>query len=309
MAAKRPLPPAPTVPMPSWARGTRPGLVEWFHYPSAFARQTLLYPRSMGRAKHPAGWKMSHHSDDGYVLHVMLRGELRHEVRERAYTARAGEACLIDVGEDVRYRTEGPGPAEFYYVWFNGRDLPRYVAELRADQNPLFGGIDVRRIRALVSELIALAPDHSPAGEVKTDGVLRFILAELFASRPPVVSFAEVANPDRPLSEAVRKAIDCITRFYETQLTIKDIAGMVGLSQNHFSRVFHQEVGIPPIAYLNRFRVEQAKRLLEGSDKTIAQIARRVGFADQNYLTRTFRQVVGTSPRRYRLQASQAQHA
>ncbi len=60
----------------------------------------------------------------------------------------------------------------------------------------------------------------------------------------------------------MRKAIDSITIFYEQPMSIKRMAADAGQSLSYFSRRFHREVGMSPIAYLNHYRIEQAKRLL-----------------------------------------------
>jgi transcriptional regulator GlxA family with amidase domain len=55
-----------------------------------------------------------------------------------------------------------------------------------------------------------------------------------------------------------------------------------------------------PMAYLNRYRVNQAKLILTTTDRSITAVAMAVGFADNNYFSRVFRQEVGSSPLVYR---------
>ena len=59
-------------------------------------------------------------------------------------------------------------------------------------------------------------------------------------------------------------------------------------------------IGMTPITYLNRYRVNQAKVLLAKSNKTMMEIARAVGFSDSGYFSRVFRRQVGVSPDAYR---------
>jgi AraC-like DNA-binding protein len=63
-------------------------------------------------------------------------------------------------------------------------------------------------------------------------------------------------------------------------------------------------MGVSPIQYLNRYRVEQAKSLLSESDKSMEQIARQIGSSSQNYFSYLFRKTTGTTPRAYRLKAA-----
>ncbi|MFN2243397.1 MAG: helix-turn-helix transcriptional regulator, partial [Anaerolineae bacterium] len=63
---------------------------------------------------------------------------------------------------------------------------------------------------------------------------------------------------------------------------------------------FRKELGVTPIAYLNRYRVHQAKQLLSDTSKSITEIALEVGFSDSGYFSRVFRREVGLSPEAYR---------
>jgi YesN/AraC family two-component response regulator len=59
-------------------------------------------------------------------------------------------------------------------------------------------------------------------------------------------------------------------------------------------------VGAPPIQYLNRYRIEIAKRLLTDTGKSINDIARLVGIPDESYFSRIFRQHAGKTPKAFR---------
>jgi AraC-like DNA-binding protein len=95
------------------------------------------------------------------------------------------------------------------------------------------------------------------------------------------------------------KAMAYIHAFYTEPITRSDVAAHVGLSERHLTRCFHQEVGLTPITYLNRYRVKQAKALLDIGKKGIAEVAVEVGFSNNSYFTRVFRDEVGVSPRAY----------
>ena len=178
--------------------------------------------------------------------------------------------------------------------------MPRTFVELRADQDPVFQSLNAPRLCALFRDLIAVTRDQPPGAELKGAGLLTLILAELFVSRDPKVSFASVSGHADPPSEAVRKGIDFITRHYDRPLAIKAIANVTGQSAPYFSRLFHREVGMTPREYLNRFRVEQAKLLLSNTTRPIKQVAASCGFPDDNYFSRVFTAISGVSPRVYR---------
>jgi CheY-like chemotaxis protein len=97
----------------------------------------------------------------------------------------------------------------------------------------------------------------------------------------------------------VHKAMAYIHTNYMRSLTRSDIASHVGLSERHLTRCFQQEMGVTPITYLNRYRIQQAKILLEAGDMAITEVAMAVGFSSGGYFTRVFRQEMGVSPREF----------
>jgi AraC-like DNA-binding protein/ligand-binding sensor protein len=91
-----------------------------------------------------------------------------------------------------------------------------------------------------------------------------------------------------------------IEQNYKKKLTIDEIADSVFLSSSHFSHMFKQEVGISPINYLNRFRVDKAKELLKNSKTSITEIAYNVGFQSLPHFNRIFKDMEKISPGLYR---------
>jgi AraC-like DNA-binding protein len=98
----------------------------------------------------------------------------------------------------------------------------------------------------------------------------------------------------------VRKAMAYIHEHYMEEVTRENLARHVNSSDGHLARCFRQETGISPMAYLNRYRVNQSRSILTNTDQSITAVAMAVGFSDNNYFSRVFRQEVGCSPMVYR---------
>jgi CheY-like chemotaxis protein len=98
----------------------------------------------------------------------------------------------------------------------------------------------------------------------------------------------------------VRRAMAFIHTHYAEPLAREDIARHVSVSEDYLTRCFKQETGISPIAYLNRYRVNQAKLLLEDSGMSMSEIAAAVGFTDNMHFSRAFRRESAMTPTEYR---------
>ncbi len=98
----------------------------------------------------------------------------------------------------------------------------------------------------------------------------------------------------------IRPALELIHANLGTKLTRASLAESVFLSPTRFHYVFARVTGQAPMAYVRRVRIERALRMLIHSDLAVSDIARRVGFDDQYYFSRTFRRQTGEAPSAYR---------
>ncbi len=78
------------------------------------------------------------------------------------------------------------------------------------------------------------------------------------------------------------------------------MAARSAMSPRTFARAFKAETGTTPAAHVEALRVEAARRLLEASDLTVGEVARRVGLIRAETLHRAFLRRTGTTPAAYR---------
>lgn len=83
-------------------------------------------------------------------------------------------------------------------------------------------------------------------------------------------------------------------------LSLTRLAARVRMSPRHFARVFRAEVGTSPGRYVERVRLETARRWLESTDQSVEQIAAASGFGSAETLRRVFHQRLSVSPAEYR---------
>ena len=96
------------------------------------------------------------------------------------------------------------------------------------------------------------------------------------------------------------RARDAMDRAYAQPLDVPALARIAHVSPAHFIRTFAATFGETPHRYLQRRRVERAMFLLRESERSITDICMSVGFASLGTFSRTFRDVVGSSPSQYR---------
>ena len=81
---------------------------------------------------------------------------------------------------------------------------------------------------------------------------------------------------------------------------LEQVAEYLNLSTFYLSKLFKEEKGCNFIAYVTDLRLEKAKKLLVDSSLIIKEIAQNVGYNDQNYFSKAFKQKYGLSPSEFR---------
>jgi two-component system response regulator YesN len=83
-------------------------------------------------------------------------------------------------------------------------------------------------------------------------------------------------------------------------LSVEEAATHVGLSTSYFSLLFKQTFGETFIEYVTRARMERAKTMLAETGKSVAQIAKEIGYAERRYFTKVFMKYAGDNPSDFR---------
>ena len=101
-------------------------------------------------------------------------------------------------------------------------------------------------------------------------------------------------------SERLSRLFDYLRENYAEKIGVPGAARMVHMSESQFMKFFKAASGMTFVAYVTHVRVSNALRLLSETNLTIAEIAAQVGFSDQSYFDRRFKQASGKSPREFR---------
>lgn len=105
---------------------------------------------------------------------------------------------------------------------------------------------------------------------------------------------------DTAKSASVQKAVNLIKTNYASDISLKDIAKTLLLSESHISRIFKDETGYTIGDYISNYRMKQACCLLADPSIRIGELAEKVGYKDQRYFSSMFKKIVGVTPKEFR---------
>ncbi len=125
------------------------------------------------------------------------------------------------------------------------------------------------------------------------------------SDRQPPVAVAFKEKVTSGLSEWQRKKIvRYVDENVDTRLRVSDLSEQVRLSVSRFSKGFNVTFGRPPYDYVLSRRIEAAKYLIASTQEPLSQIAHACGLSDQAHLSKVFKRLVGTTPLKWRKNAS-----
>ncbi|MBQ6053584.1 MAG: helix-turn-helix domain-containing protein [Clostridia bacterium] len=100
--------------------------------------------------------------------------------------------------------------------------------------------------------------------------------------------------------DVIQKVVSYINANYMNKISLDDIAREGFLSSSYLSKLFKSEMKINLSTYINNVRVEKSKLLLLDETLSIMDVATMVGFEEQSYFSKVFRNVTGVSPGKFR---------
>lgn len=113
---------------------------------------------------------------------------------------------------------------------------------------------------------------------------------------------AMVAGASRYQIEGERKldaAEAYIRAHYDGEISLEEVAGMVGMSRTSFCNFYKSKTGVTLVARVNAMRVDKACRMLIGGERNMGEIARECGFRGVEYFYRVFAKFRGMPPARW----------
>lgn len=118
----------------------------------------------------------------------------------------------------------------------------------------------------------------------------------------PVISIFENIHAASQAQNAkpIRIVLKYIEEHYHETIRLEDMAALVSLNPAYLSNIFKKETGENFVLFLNAYRIDKAKEILKNTQLTINEVAYSVGFLDGRYFSKSFKKLVGITPKDYR---------
>jgi transcriptional regulator GlxA family with amidase domain len=185
--------------------------------------------------------------------------------------------------------------------WAYADALARDFPEAIVDPEPIYvrDGAIVTSAGVSAGIDLALALVEDDVGREAALSVARHLV--VFLRRPgSQAQFSAQLRAQLARREPLRELQQWISERPAADLSVDSLAARAGLSPRHFARSFAAETGMTPGRYVDRVRLEAARRGLEDTGDGIEQVARYCGYGTPEAMRRAFVRVLGVSPAGYR---------
>ena len=193
--------------------------------------------------------------------------------------------------------------------WAHCQDLAAQYPDITVDPDPIFIKDDTLATSAGVTAGIdlALALVEDDLGRDVALAVARQLV--VFLRRPgSQAQFSAQLAAQTATRPPLRDIQHWITEHPSADLSVETLAQRASLSPRQFARAFAAEVGMPPGRYVDRARLEAARRRLEDTAADVAATARACGYGTPEAMRRAFVRALGVSPAEYRRRFRPAPH-
>jgi transcriptional regulator GlxA family with amidase domain len=185
--------------------------------------------------------------------------------------------------------------------WAFAAELQRVHPEVEVDPEPIFvrdGTVWTSAgVTAGMDLALALVEDDHDREIALT--IARHLI--LFLRRPGSQSqFSATLVSQQPAREPLREIQRMVLEDVAGEHTVEAMASRANLSARHFARAFTAETGVTPARYVERVRLEAARRRLEETSEPIAMVAQACGFGTDETMRRAFLRVLQVAPTEYR---------
>ena len=255
--------------------------------------------------------KVNFHSHTFYEMVYILNGFSLHFCAGRTTLLTAGDVFIIPPGIEHSYaNTYRNGLVNFMFCLedfidcFDPADeLPciRALLDPAPDMVPPILHVDISERRSFENAFEKIRLERrTRAPGWRTS--LRMRMVSLLIKYARLYATQYEKNP-RAIGDScsyVLRILQFVEKNYASDISMEQLAIVVGLNPDYMSRRFKATMGMSPSEYIRKFRVAKAMELLSSTDMTVAGIASACGFSDVCLFSRVFKGVTGVTPVEFR---------
>lgn len=252
------------------------------------------YPIELGHKWYDKNKGFRAHWHEDIEIHYIIKGELDVIHDHQAYTVKEGDLLIANSNVLHEGSVKGDGVTEVLNIILNLEALSKKLA----DRNVMFQRIISKDpvICTLMEQLCKEYVDKEPEYRLMCKGIVTMLLGHL--SRHYIEKeLTKKENSKRVQRlERLRPVMVHIEKHYAEEIRNRDLAELLHLSEDRFNHLFKECIGVSPLQYMNKIRMEKAMYFLKTRQYSATEVASMVGIPNYIHFARLFQKTYGCTP-------------
>lgn len=230
-----------------------------------------------------------------YQLIYIASGEGTFETRWKNYKIQSGDIILLFPHQWHRYSPNKKTGWSEYYVGFKGPFIDNILNCGFIDINdPVLNIGEDEVVIQIIKDILASIDEEKTGYQQEVSGAVIHLLGHILKIKKNEI----FRRGDT--EKIVKKAKFIIVQKLTSNINIEEIANSLQVGYSWFRKEFKKYTGMSPAHYHNELRLQEAKKMLTFTEKSIKQIALELGYESDFYFSRLFKTKTGNSPSRFR---------
>lgn len=232
-------------------------------------------------------WEIAENVISFYDITYVVEGRGYYIINGVTHEVKKGDLLCVPRGSLRKAYSSVDELMHLYSANFMLYDMNGELAELPL---PLVSHIGIKSdLIGLFRELSNAWVRKEPGYLIKTRGLLLVIIHRL-------IELILLKKDSASTDYRVKKAISYISENYASNITVKELAEMVGLNPVYFGALFKKETGMLVHQYLAQTRINHAQAMLQNGECNVTEAAERCGYKDLSHFRKQFKMIKGYTP-------------
>lgn len=241
------------------------------------------------------------HSHEFIELVYIVSGEAENKVGDERIPLKSGDIFVM-ADKEIQHSIHPKGePSEFSIInIIFPYDFYQFDWEVLSPKH-VFSTEKIPNSKFLLEQIIEEYQKKNWKYEDVTYSLTKILLTNIYRCLPArKVKRTSKGQSKKQVDSYIEMAKKYIRRNYDKQISVEDVAKACALSKQYLQRLFKREKNTSIIAYIVKYRIEQACRYLLKTEYSVAKVAQLVGFNDLKYFYVQFKKIVGETPISYK---------
>ena len=179
-------------------------------------------------------------------------------------------------------------------------ELMQFINTARGQGLYFDGGDECLELRIVLHAMFEPHKRRQSRSNMELEAMTHLLMTLMARISNSVMSETSTQGEPRRLIEP---ALRYVSENYAQEIRVGQMAESCALSESYFRKAFARIMGMPPLEYVNRYRINRSINLLRATNESILSIAARTGFPSITTYNRNFQRYVGASPAEWRKNA------